>query len=270
MVFSVKEAISMWKYGTMVALTVLCAGIYMLFLLPSKSISIIPGITEIRPASLLPVIFGLLFGPAGAWGSALGNLGGDLFGTLSAASVFGFIGNYLYAYIPYKLWRLIKPRRGEDKTPTINSPWKLAQFGVISFVASSACALVIAWGCDVLKMASFTALSIIIILNNAMITLFLGPVILPLLYTLIKNRGLLWTDIMYPCDISKPSTNKLHPLLITAGSTGGVGAGIAAGALLAGQTLLGQNMSITGAGNPLTALIILPFLAILLYGSYKA
>jgi energy-coupling factor transport system substrate-specific component len=39
----------MWKYSTMVALTVLCAGIYMLFLLPFKSIPIIPGITEIRP-----------------------------------------------------------------------------------------------------------------------------------------------------------------------------------------------------------------------------
>lgn len=62
----VKEIFSMWKYGIMVAITVLCAGIYMLFLLPTKSIPIIPGVTEIRPASLLPVIFGLLFGPAGA------------------------------------------------------------------------------------------------------------------------------------------------------------------------------------------------------------
>lgn len=72
-----KEIVSMWKYSMMVAITVLCAGIYMLFLLPTKSIAIIPGITEIRPASLLPVVFGLLFGPAGAWGSAIGNLGGD-------------------------------------------------------------------------------------------------------------------------------------------------------------------------------------------------
>jgi energy-coupling factor transport system substrate-specific component len=254
----------------MVALTVLCAGIYMLFLLPSKSIPIIPGITEIRPATLFPVIFGLLFGPAGAWGSAIGNLGGDLFGTLSAGSIFGFIGNFLYAYIPYKLWRLIKPRRGEDRTPTLNSPWKLAQFGIISFVASSACAAVIAFGCDVLKMASFTAVSIIIVLNNAMITLFLGPFILPLLYSIIKKRKLLWTDIMYPCDISKPSADKLYPLMITVGSAGGLGAGIAAGTVIAGQTILGQNMYIIGAGNPYTACIALPFLIILLYGSYRA
>lgn len=265
-----KEVVSMWKYGTMVALTVLCAGVYMLFLLPSKSIPIIPGITEIRPATLLPVIFGLLFGPAGAWGSAIGNLGGDLFGTLSAGSFFGFIGNFLYAYIPYKLWRLIKPVRGEDRTPTINTTWKLAQFGIITFMATSACALVIAWGCDVLDMASFTAVSIIIVLNNAMITLFLGPFILPLLYPVIKKRKLLWTDIMYPCDISRPSTDRLYPLMITVGSAGGLGAGIAAGAAIAGQTILGQNMSTIGAGNPCTAFITLPFLLILLYGSYKA
>jgi energy-coupling factor transport system substrate-specific component len=136
----VKEIIRMWKYSTMVALTVLCAGIYMLFLLPFKSIPIIPGITEIRPATLFPVIFGLLFGPAGAWGSAIGNLCGDFFGTLSIGSAFGFIGNFLYAFIPYKLWYHIKLRHGEDRTPTINSPWKLAQFGIISFIASTACA----------------------------------------------------------------------------------------------------------------------------------
>jgi energy-coupling factor transport system substrate-specific component len=260
----------MWKYGTMVALTVLCAGIYMLFLLPSKSIPIIPGITEIRPATLLPVIFGLLFGPAGAWGSAIGNLGGDLFGTLSAGSIFGFIGNFLYAYIPYKLWRLIKPRRGEDRAPNINSPWKLARFGMISFIASTSCAVVIAFGCDALKLASFTAVSIIVVLNNAMITLFLGPFILPLLYPIFKKRKLLWTDIMYPCDISKPSTDRLYPLMITVGSAGGLGAGIAAGTIIAGQTILGQNMSIIGAGNPYTACITFPFLIILLFGSYKA
>lgn len=265
-----KEIISMWKYGTMVALTVLCAGIYMLFLLPSKSIPVIPGITEIRPASLFPVIFGLLFGPAGAWGSAIGNLGGDLFGTLSAGSFFGFVGNFLYAYIPYKLWRIIRLRRGEDRSPTINSPWKLAQFGLISFVASAASALFIAWGCDILKMASFTALSIIILLNNAMTTLFLGPIVLPLLYSIMKARKLLWTDIMYPCDISRPSSDRLHPLMVMTGSTAGLAVGIAAGAVLAGQTILGQNMSTIGAGNPLTAIIISPFLAIMLYGSIKA
>src|SRR5690606_24211054 len=160
-----KEIVSMWKYSMMVAITVLCAGIYMLFLLPTKSIAIIPGITEIRPASLLPVVFGLLFGPAGAWGSAIGNLGGDFFGTLSPGSLFGFIGNFLNAYIPYRLWYHIKQRHGEDRAPTINSPWKLARFGIVSTIASIACAVTIAWGLNLLKITNFPAPATIIALN---------------------------------------------------------------------------------------------------------
>lgn len=266
----VKEVIRMWRYGIMVALTVLCAGLYMLLLLPSKAIPVIPGITEIRPASLLPVIFGLLFGPAGAWGSAIGNLGGDFFGTLSAGSVFGFIGNFLYAYIPYKLWNHIKPRRGEDKTPTVNSPWKLAQFGVISFVASTACAVTIGWGLDLLNLASFSALAIIITLNNSVITLVLGPIVLPILYSIVKKNGLLWTDIMHPRDIGKPSADKLHPLMIPAGSIGGLVFGLAACYLIAGQTVLGYQISTAGAGNIVTAIIVLPFLIILFYGTFNS
>jgi energy-coupling factor transport system substrate-specific component len=264
----VKELVRMWKYGLMVALTVLCAGIYMLFLLPTKSIPVIPGITEIRPASLLPVIFGLLFGPAGAFGSALGNLLGDFFGTLSAGSVFGFIGNFMYAYIPYKLWFGIKPRHGEDMTPTINSALKLAQFGIISFISSVACAVIIAWGLDILNLAGFTVLSIIITLNNSVITLVLGPIFLPLLYSFAKKHRLLWTDIMHPRDVSRLPSGKIKPLMIAAGSIGGLVSGLAAGCLIAGQTILGRQVSAAGAGNTATALIVLPFLILMFYGSF--
>lgn len=265
-----KEIVRMWKYSIMVALTVLCAGIYMLFLLPTKSIPIIPGVTEIRPASLLPVIFGLLFGPAGAWGSALGNLGGDFFGTLSIGSAFGFIGNFMYAYIPYKLWNHIKPRFGEDRTPNINTPWKLTQFGIISFISSTACAVTIAWGLDILNLASFSALAIIITLNNAVITLVLGPFILPLCYTIAKNKKLLWTDIMHPSDISRSSEDHRHPLMIAAGAIGGLVSGLVAGYIIAGQTILGHDISTAGTGHPATALIVLPFLGMLFYGSFNS
>lgn len=265
-----KEIVTMWKYSAMVALTVLCAGIYMLFLLPTKSIPVIPGVTEIRPASLLPVIFGLLFGPAGAWGSALGNLGGDFFGTLSAGSVFGFIGNFMYAYIPYKLWNHMRPAYGEDKAPTVNSIWKLAQFGIISFIACAACASTIAWGLDILNIASFSALAIIITLNNAVITLVLGPIILPLCYSLVKKKKLLWTDVMYPADISKSSCNNRYPIMIAAGAVGSLLSGLAVGYIIAGQTISGNHISTAGTGHPATALIVLPFLVLLYYASFKS
>jgi hypothetical protein len=81
---------------------------------------------------------------------------------------------------------------------------------------------------------------------------------------------LLWTNVMHPKDISKPSTDKLHPIMITSGSIGGLGAGLAAGYLFAGQMIQGQQMSTTGARSPATAFIVLPFLIVLCYGSFNS
>ncbi len=87
-----REVWRMWRYSTMVVLTVLTAGLFAAILIPFKGIPLIPGITELRPANVIPLVFGLLFGPAGAWGAAFGNLMGDFFGTLEAGSFFGFWG----------------------------------------------------------------------------------------------------------------------------------------------------------------------------------
>ncbi len=68
-----REVWRMWNYSTMVVLTVLTAGTFAAILIPFKGIPLIPGLTELRPANVIPVVFGLLFGPAGAWGAAFGN-----------------------------------------------------------------------------------------------------------------------------------------------------------------------------------------------------
>lgn len=254
----------------MVALSVLCAGIYMLLLLPSKSIPIIPGFTEIKPATLFPVIFGLLFGPAGAWGSAIGYLAGDLFGSFGVGSIFGFVGNFLYAFIPYKIWRNIRLKRGEDRLPTINSASKLVEFGLASVVASAACAVVIAWGFDLLKVYPFAPLSIIILLNNAVITLIFGPIVLPLAYRLAKKTGALWTDIMCTRDISKPNPDKISIFMVYSGSLGGFVFGLALALLFAGQNLTGRDMVTEGMGSLFVGIGVLPFLVILSHGAFNS
>ena len=73
-----REVVTMWKYTKMVVLTALTASVFAAVLIPMKGIPIIPGSTELRPAAVIPVVFGILFGPAGAWGSAFGNLIGDI------------------------------------------------------------------------------------------------------------------------------------------------------------------------------------------------
>ncbi len=265
-----KEIITMWKYNTMVALTFLSAGIYMLFLLPFKSIPIIPGFTEIRPATIFPVIFGLLFGPAGAWGAALGNLAGDCFGTLSTGSIFGFIGNFFFAYIPYKLWGRLKLGYSRDGTPTINSSWKLVEFGIVSVIASISCAVVIAWGIDILKLVPFVQLVEIITLNNIVANLLFGPILLPIAYRLAKKLGILWSEVMHVRDISRPNPERIYPFMIFAGAIGGLFFGVLLSFLFAGISIFGAEPTANGAGNMLVGIGVLPFLVVLIYGTLNA
>jgi energy-coupling factor transport system substrate-specific component len=62
-----KELFTMWKNTRMILLVALCAAVYAAVLIVFKAgIVLIPGITEVRPANLLPIVFSLLFGPAAA------------------------------------------------------------------------------------------------------------------------------------------------------------------------------------------------------------
>ncbi|MEJ7816255.1 MAG: QueT transporter family protein, partial [Rubrobacter sp.] len=115
-----KEVFTMWRHTQLVVLTALSAAIYAAVLIPFKGFPIVPGFIELRPANVFPVVFGLLFGPAGAWGAAIGNLIGDFFGTLSLGSLAGFVGNFFLALLPYKLWSVYF-RSDENMEQNVNS-----------------------------------------------------------------------------------------------------------------------------------------------------
>jgi energy-coupling factor transport system substrate-specific component len=106
---------------------------------------IIPGVIEFRPANAVPVICSLLFGPAAAWGSAIGNLIGDLFGGIGPGDMFGFAGNFLYGLVPYRAWEALG---GGDPTPRSLGEWLRLLFVVL--LAAAACALVVGWGLNLL------------------------------------------------------------------------------------------------------------------------
>ncbi len=100
-----RDALVMWKEPRMVVLTAVCSAIFVATLMPFKWLVVFPGLAELRPAAALPIVFSLLFGPAGAWGAAFGNLIGDVLGGMfGPGSIFGFMANFAYGYIPYKLW----------------------------------------------------------------------------------------------------------------------------------------------------------------------
>src|SRR6202035_5973351 len=100
----------MWRNTRMVVLCAISAALYAAVLVPFKVVPLIPGVTELRPANAIPVVCSFLFGPAAAWGSAIGNMIGDFFGGVSPGDSFGFIGNLAYGYIPYKVWSVVAAR----------------------------------------------------------------------------------------------------------------------------------------------------------------
>ncbi|MDI9370785.1 MAG: QueT transporter family protein [Synergistaceae bacterium] len=228
------EVFAMWKKTRMVVLVAFSAGLYATLLVPFKGFVLIPSITEIRPASVLPPVLGLLFGPAGAWGAAIGNLIGDFFGSLGVGSLFGFIGNFMFAYVPYKLWLGLGLVPGEDMEPDLKSRRKVIAFSVVAILGSFACALVIAWGLEILRLVPFAALGSIISLNNSLPSVVLGIPLVMGIYPRIKKWDLLWTDIMDPEDVPVPGGRTslgsfLMTICIVAGLFGGFIAAFKAG-----------------------------------------
>jgi len=92
-------------------------------------------------------VFSILFGPAAAWGSAFGNLIGDFFGTLGLGSIFGFVGNFFYGLVAYKLCGKMGPLSSKEPMEARNGR-QIVEYLLLAFLASAACAAVIAWGVD--------------------------------------------------------------------------------------------------------------------------
>ena len=87
-------------------------GIILLFTALGVSIDVMDmadGYTNLRPEHCLSVPAGLMLGPVGALACAFGNLIGDFFSDFDSVRIFGFIANFIMAYLPYKVWRVTSP-----------------------------------------------------------------------------------------------------------------------------------------------------------------
>ena len=263
-----KEVITMWKNTRMIVLVALSAAIYAAFLIVFKGgIPIVPGITEVRPANVFPPVFSLLFGPAGAWGSAIGNLIGDLFGgTLGIGSIFGFIGNFFLGFIPYKMWgATFGLLNKSNMDQNANSVQKIVAFEIVALVASAACGIIISWYLDLAKIVPFAFLSITITLNNFLAACVVGPILIVLLYPRVKRWGLVWTDVIKKEDVAAGFAKNVGSILMIVGSLGGLVIGILVAVGAAGQQVFG----FTGEqGQVAVWLAVLPFLILILIASF--
>jgi energy-coupling factor transport system substrate-specific component len=251
-----KEVFSMWRYTQLVVLVALSAAIYAAVLIPFKGFPIVPGYIELRPANAFPVVFGLLFGPAGAWGSAIGNTIGDFVGgTLTVGSVGGFVGNFFLALLPYKMWSIFF-RRDENMETNVDSGKKAGVYILVTILASTVCAVIIAWWVDVLGLFPFLVFFALIFFNNAIMAGVLGPILLLALYPRVKRWGLLWTEIMEPEEVSSSTLRRTGAILVWVGAIGSVVVGLILG--LSQQAPGGLGL---GVG-------LIPFLLLVLIGSF--
>jgi energy-coupling factor transport system substrate-specific component len=251
-----KEIFTMWRHTQLVVLVALSAAIYAAVLIPFKGFPIVPGYIELRPANAFPIVFGLLFGPAGAWGAAIGNTIGDFVGgTLTLGSVGGFVGNFFLALLPYKMWSVFF-RRDENMETNVDSGKKFGVYILVTILASIVCAVIIAWWVDLLGLFPFRLFFALVFFNNAIMAGILGPILLLALYPRVKRWGLLWTEIIEPEEVSSSRLQRTGAILVWVGAIGSVVVGLIIGFF---QQALG------GVG---IALGLVPFLVLILVGAF--
>ena len=137
-------------------------------------------------------LFRFFFGPAAAWGAALGNVIRDIAtNKLNAASIPGFFGNLLVGYIPYKLLSAISSEKPDLKTLK-----KFGLFAGAAVLACTVCGVIIGWGLDWLGWAPFMPTTLLIVLSDAFWAVLAGSAVLALTYGYFSRRKLLYTDIL--------------------------------------------------------------------------
>jgi len=263
----VRELVTLWRHTRMVTLVAFSAGLYAAVLIPFKvGIPLIPGLTEVRPANVIPVVCSLLFGPAAAWGSAFGNLIGDLFGTLGPGSVFGFVGNFLYGYIPYRAWRSFARSSAQGREPELALRGWVVRMVLVSLLASLSCALIVAYGVSVLKLFPFGPMAVIVSANNFVVSAVLGPPLFAALYRRVRRWGLLYQQVMQPEELAVSRLSLLAQALLWLAAVGGLAGGCIISFGLHGVPIIGQVAQIApmaGEGGIAVGLLPAVLLALL-------
>jgi energy-coupling factor transport system substrate-specific component len=187
------DLFEMWKKPKMVLFVLLTAVLYEILIFPTQGFTLFGGYADFGRLGVgIPIAFSFLFGPAAAWGAAIGNIIRDIVtNNLDASSFFGFFGNFLMGYLPYKLWNLITAQK-----PDLRSIKKVAIFVGVTVVACCVCGVLIASGLYWLGFTPFMPTAAIIALTNTLWGVLFGSIVLAIAYPYVSKHQLLYSDLL--------------------------------------------------------------------------
>lgn len=181
------ELAGAWTEKKGLLLIALCAFIYALVLVLFNQVHWEVAGISIRPAAALPVVFGILFGPAAAWGLGIGNIAGDLTGSWSPMSIPGFFINVLYPYLSYLFWHRLM-----DGHETRVDHYSLACYWVAALIATITCMFILAACGNLFFGRPFESKFISYAGNNLLWTMTAGAVLFWLLLEPAVRKGLIY------------------------------------------------------------------------------
>lgn len=153
----------------------LTAMLFFMVTMPFRRFFGLTGLTEVRPASALSPVFGLLLGVPGALGCALGNLAADyLSGYSRSICIYGFAAQFLYGYLPYRMWYGRRGRQEGERVQFGRVHYVLKYIGIViadSFIMAGLLGIIL----QALKMGKlFSRNTLLLFFNNVAFCLVLG------------------------------------------------------------------------------------------------
>ena len=178
--------------ATTIALIAVSAAVYIAG--RPLQLQFIPGIGGFNPTMSLAPIFAVLFGLPGAIGVTFSMPIGDaISGALTLGSVAGFLSHTFVTWLPYKM-----VREPNFKIPAAVVPYYL--WGIV--VGPIIHSIIIPGWLDVTHVVpTAVAWGIVtpaILVNHGLTAVIVAPILMAILYPIVKARGLSWRDRYEP------------------------------------------------------------------------
>jgi hypothetical protein len=169
---------------------VVTAVVFFTATMPFRELFRVMAITEMRPASALPPVFGLMLGIPGALGCAVGNLAADIISGYSPViCVLGFAAQFIYGIIPILIWKFI---RKNETVFTLGNVKNVIRYIAIILVNSLIMAGILGGIMQTVGISTlFSTATLMIFFNNFIFCMVLGiPLVIIMARVITKAKGI--------------------------------------------------------------------------------